>query len=78
MEIKLDLREPLDSDFDDLHIKRDSMDIPDCFGEYDKENKLCIKYCAISIKCCVMHIRHPKVDILEKLLIYNDYSVKPN
>ena len=78
MEIKPDLKDPLNADLEDLHIKSDSMDIPDCFGEYDKENKLCVKYCALSIKCCVMQTRHPKVDILEKLLIHNDYSVKPN
>ncbi|MEH0021139.1 MAG: hypothetical protein V6Z89_15910 [Desulfobacter sp.] len=72
MEIKLDqtIEEP--------RIKKDAMDMPECFGEFDKENRLCFRYCAISIKCCVMQTRHPKVDILEKLLIYNDYSVKPN
>lgn len=63
---------------DDPRPKQDSMDMPDCFGEFDKDNRLCFNYCAISIKCCVMQTRHPKVDILEKLLIYNDYSVKPN
>lgn len=78
MKIKLDSKDLTGPDFEDVHIKRDSMDIPDCFGEYDKENKLCIQYCALSIKCCVMHTQHPKADILEKLLIYNDYSVKPN
>lgn len=68
----------LDQVLTDVRVKRDSIDTPDCFGEYDKENKLCFRYCAISIKCCVMQSLHPKVDILEKLLIYNDYSVKPN
>lgn len=72
MEIKLD------QVLTDVRVKRDSIDTPDCFGEYDKENRLCYRYCAISIKCCVMQSLHPKVDILEKLLIYNDYSVKPN
>ncbi|MCG8687873.1 MAG: hypothetical protein MI892_23555 [Desulfobacterales bacterium] len=72
MEIKLDRM------LEEEHVKEDSMDIPDCFGEFDKDNRLCFDHCAISIKCCVMQTRHPKVDILEKLLIYNDYSVKPN
>jgi hypothetical protein len=56
--------------------KDDSMDIPDCFGEYDKKSKLCATYCSISIKCCVMHNNNPKIDILEKLLIHNYYAVK--
>ncbi len=72
MEIKLD------QVLEETRVKEDSLDRPDCFGEFDKENRLCFKYCAISIKCCVMQTKHPKIDILEKLLIYNDYSVKPN
>ncbi|EIM63702.1 hypothetical protein [Desulfobacter postgatei] len=60
------------------NITEDSMDIPDCFGEFDKNSRLCFDYCAISIKCCIMQFRHPKIDILEKLLIYNDYAAKPN
>jgi hypothetical protein len=58
--------------------KKDALDIPDCYGEYNKKSKLCSTYCSISIKCCVMRTRHPKVDILEKLLLHNDYAVKPH
>ena len=58
--------------------KKDSIDMPDCFGEYNKKNKLCSTYCSISIRCCVMHANNPKIDILEKLLLHNDYAVKPH
>jgi len=58
--------------------KKDSIDIPDCFGEYNKNSKLCSTYCSISIKCCVMGARNPKLDILEKILLHNDYAAKPN
>ena len=57
-------------------IKKDSVDIPDCFGEFNKKNKLCSTYCAISIRCCVLQNKHPKIDILEKLLIHNQYAIK--
>ena len=57
-------------------IKKDSIDMPDCFGEFNKKNKLCIKYCSISIRCCIMRSRNPKIDILEKLLIHNHYAIK--
>ena len=57
-------------------IKRDSLDIPDCFGEFNKKNRLCSKYCSISIRCCIMHTKNPKIDILEKLLIHNQYAIK--
>ncbi len=57
-------------------IKIDSLDIPDCFGEFNKKNRLCSKYCSISIRCCIMHNQNPKIDILEKLLIQNQYAIK--
>lgn len=56
--------------------KKDAIDTPDCYGEYNRENRLCSKYCSISIKCCVLQNKHPKIDILEKLLIHNHYAVK--
>ncbi|WP_022668318.1 hypothetical protein [Desulfospira joergensenii] len=56
--------------------KKDSIDTPECFGDYDKQSKLCSTYCAISIKCCILHARNPKIDILEKLLIHNQYAIK--
>lgn len=58
--------------------KQDSIDMPDCFGEFNKKNKLCANYCSISIRCCVMRGRNPKIDILEKLLIHNHYAIKMN
>ncbi|MBC2704307.1 hypothetical protein [Desulfobacula sp.] len=57
-------------------IKKDSIDIPDCFGEFNKKNKLCSNYCSISIRCCVLYNKNPKIDILEKLLIHNHYAIK--
>ena len=72
----MDLR--LDRLQDEEDIKEDSLDIPDCFGEFDKHSRVCFDFCAISIKCAVMQTRHPKIDILEKLLDYNDLFIKPN
>jgi hypothetical protein len=60
----------------DSSIKKDSIDIPDCFGEYNKKNRLCSTYCSISIRCCILQNKHPKIDILEKLLISNEYAAK--
>lgn len=57
-------------------LKKDSIDIPDCFGEFNKENRLCAQYCSMSIKCCVLYNKNPKIDILEKLLIHNQYALK--
>lgn len=72
MELKPDQLVTMDSP------REDSLDQPDCLGEFSKKNKLCLTYCAFSIKCCVMKEKNPKVDVLERLLIYNDFSAKPN
>ncbi len=73
MEIK-----QLDQIIVDTSGKRDSIDTPDCFGEYNKTNKLCSDYCSISIKCCILYNKSPKIDILEKLLIHNQFTIKPH
>ena len=57
---------------------KDGMDTPDCFGEFDKKKKLCNAHCPIAIRCCVMQTHHPKIDILEKLLIHNTFAERPN
>lgn len=57
--------------------KNDSLDMPECFGEYNNKNKLCFRYCSVSIRCCIFQNKNPKVDILEKLLIHNQYAIKP-
>lgn len=71
MEIK-----QLDQIFINTSTKKDSIDMPDCFGDFNKKNKLCLEYCSISIRCCVLHNQNPKIDVLEKLLIHNHYAVK--
>ena len=57
-------------------VKMDSIDTPDCFGEFNKKSKLCSQYCCIAIKCCVMHTKNPKIDIMEQILTNNHYAVK--
>ncbi len=59
-----------------ISMRNDTTDKPDCFGEFNKTSKLCYKYCSISIRCCVFHHKNPKIDILEKLLIHNQYAAK--
>jgi len=57
-------------------LKTDSIDTPDCFGEFNKKEKLCSQYCCVAIKCCVMHNKMPKIDIMEQLLTNNHYAIK--
>lgn len=62
----------------DGHEKQDSLDTPECFGEFSKTNRLCLTYCAVSITCCLIRSTHPKTGLLEKLLIHNQYAPKPH
>jgi hypothetical protein len=64
------------TDFD--HEKADSLDTPECFGEFSKTNQMCQNHCAVSIQCCLMRSIHPKVGLFEKLLIHNHYAPKPH
>ena len=56
----------------------DTIDTPDCFGQFNKKRKICFGNCPIAIKCCVLKNKAPKGDLLEKLLIQNYYPIKPN
>ncbi|THB80442.1 MAG: hypothetical protein D3926_07340 [Desulfobacteraceae bacterium] len=58
----------------DAHL--DSIDTPDCFGEFTKKNKLCAQYCAVALKCSILKGKNPKMDVLERLLVNNQYAVK--
>ncbi len=57
-------------------LKTDSIDTPDCFGEFKKKDRLCSHYCSVAIKCCVVHNKSSKIDIMEQLLTQNQYAVK--
>ena len=69
-------------DVDQIMIKKtrqkDALDTPDCFGDFNKKSKLCSGYCPLSIKCCILQNKNPKIDILEKLLIHNHFDAKLN
>jgi hypothetical protein len=57
-------------------ILNDTIDIPDCYGSFTIESIVCAKYCALSIRCCLMRGKHPDVDVLERLLRYNHPVIK--
>jgi len=55
----------------------DSLDMPDCFGEFDKSDKICSHHCSTSLRCIAEQISNPKVDILDKLINLEYYPLKP-
>jgi len=50
------------------YVTLDSIDEPDCFGEFSKKDKLCVKYCAMSIRCALETGKNPKTDILDQIM----------
>jgi hypothetical protein len=62
-----------------IYIKNsfnDSLDIPDCFGEFDKADKICFNHCSVPLKCITEKINNPKIDILDKLINLEYYPLK--
>ncbi len=63
-----------------IYIKNflnDSLDVPDCFGEFDKTDKICSDFCSVPLKCTAEKITNPKIDILDKLINLEYYPLKP-
>jgi hypothetical protein len=62
-----------------IYIKNslnDSLDLPDCFGEFDKADKICFNHCSVPLKCIAEKINNPKIDILDKLINLEYYPLK--
>ncbi|KJR43071.1 hypothetical protein MCHI_001032 [Candidatus Magnetoovum chiemensis] len=62
----------------DGEIIEDSRDSLDCFGEFNKHNIICMKYCAESISCAIEHSLHPEFDILDHILTMDFYQARMN
>ncbi len=43
----------------------------DCFGDYDKNNPLCAKHCALRLGCVIAQDRNMRTEILEELVAYD-------
>lgn len=64
--------------FIDEDLPNDSRDSLDCFGEFSRDNPVCIKYCSDSIQCAIEHNENPAIDIMEHLLAMDFYPTRMN
>ncbi|MBF0228973.1 MAG: hypothetical protein HQK63_05185 [Desulfamplus sp.] len=62
----------------DGELIEDSRDSLDCFGEFNKHNIICTKYCSDSISCAIEHSLNPNFDILEQILTMDIYQARMN
>ncbi|MFO7751293.1 MAG: hypothetical protein R6V54_14485 [Desulfobacteraceae bacterium] len=61
--------EPMDHKLNrESTLKADAMDDLDCFGEFDKHDRICSRHCGVSIRCAIETNENPKVDILDHIM----------
>ncbi|MGD9732038.1 MAG: hypothetical protein AB7U45_07630 [Desulfamplus sp.] len=62
----------------DGELIEDSRDSLDCFGEFNKNNIICTKYCSDSISCAILHSNSDDFDLLDHILTMNIYPARMN
>ncbi|MBL0715131.1 MAG: hypothetical protein JJV98_15695 [Desulfosarcina sp.] len=40
----------------------------ECFGSFDAENKVCLKHCALSLRCAIEKDEYMRMELLEELI----------
>ena len=44
----------------------------DCFGDYNKNNPLCVRHCALRLRCVIEQDHNIRTEILEELVSNED------
>ena len=44
----------------------------DCFGSFNKNNPLCAKHCALSIRCAIEQDQNLRTELIEELVSSED------
>lgn len=57
-------------------LREDVIDELDCFGEFDKNDRICTKYCGVSIRCAIERTENPKMDILDHIMEMDCYTLQ--
>ena len=47
-----------------------------CFGEYDSEDGICRRLCALRLRCAIEHDQNIRLELLEDLMSYEEISTK--
>jgi hypothetical protein len=43
-----------------------------CFGNFNVEDKICKKFCILSVRCAIEHEQISRMEILEDMLSYDE------
>jgi len=48
----------------------------DCLGNFNMEDPLCKKLCALSLRCAINRDKNVRLELLEDLISYDDVFIK--
>ena len=47
-----------------------------CFGNFDRQDPICKKYCALSLRCAIEQDQNARMEILEDLISADRFFLK--
>jgi len=47
-----------------------------CVGEYDPADELCVKHCALKLRCVIEYNRNLRLEVIEDIVASNDSFIK--
>ena len=47
-----------------------------CFGNFDIEDLICKKYCALSLRCAIKQDKNIQMELFEDLISFENMSIK--
>ncbi len=47
-----------------------------CFGSFDADNKVCLKNCALNLRCALAKDEHMRMELLEDLISSDGVDLK--
>ena len=47
-----------------------------CLGNFNAQDPLCKKLCALSLRCAIDRNKNDRIELLEDLISYNDMFIK--
>lgn len=52
-------------------------DYAGCFGDFSSEDKVCRKFCALSIRCAIERDQTDQMEIMEEIVISENLFIRP-
>jgi hypothetical protein len=47
-----------------------------CIGEFDSTDDICIKYCALNLRCAIEHYQNERLEVMEDIVASNSTFIK--